>query len=139
HLLKSYGYFLFDMDTSLINEVAENLARVVNTCRADMVYWDGSERLQGDHWYYNAKLHKAFYDRFRNKNMLLQASSHNHYSWHIVSRNASADGHGDLKGYLDQRTPSFAWFRNNLMPLDIGWYYVYNTDATTDMFEYVLN
>ncbi|NLB94454.1 MAG: hypothetical protein GX785_01975 [Armatimonadetes bacterium] len=139
HLLKSYGYFLYDMDTSLIDEVAENLARVVNTCQVDMVYWDGSERLQGDHWYYNAKLHKAFYDRFRNKNMLLQASSHSHYSWHIVSRNASADGHGDLKGYLDQRTPGFTWFRNNLMPLDIGWYYVYNTDATTDMFEYVLN
>ena len=66
------------MDTSLIDEVAENLARVVNTCRADMVLG----RLRAPRAitaYYNAKLHKAFYDRFRNKNMLLQASSHNHY------------------------------------------------------------
>ncbi|NLC56900.1 MAG: hypothetical protein GX774_08700 [Armatimonadetes bacterium] len=139
HLRKSYGYFLFDMDTDLIEEVADNLARVVNACDLDMIYWDGSEALQGEHWYYNAKLHKAFYDRFRNKDMLLQASSYSHYSWHIVSRMASADGHGDLKGYLDQRTPGFRWYNANLMPLDIGWYYVYNTSATTDQFEYVLN
>ncbi|MBI5394816.1 MAG: hypothetical protein HZA91_05910 [Verrucomicrobia bacterium] len=139
HLRKSYGYFLFDMDTNLIDEVADSLARVVNAVNADMVYWDGSERLQGDHGYYNAKLQKAFYDRFKNKNMLLQGSSYSHYSWHIHARYASADGHGDLKGYLDERTPAFANYFNNLMPLDIGWYYVYDTKTTTDQFEYVLN
>jgi hypothetical protein len=139
HLRKSYGYFLFDMDTTLINEVADNLARVVNAINADMVYWDGSERLQGDHAYYNAKLQKAFYDRFKNKNMLVQGSSHSHYSWHIHARCASADGHGDLKGYLDERTPGFANYFNNLMPLDIGWYYVYDVQATVDQFEYVMN
>ncbi len=139
HLRKSYGYFLFDMDTTLLNEVADNLARVVNALNADMVYWDGSERLQGDHAYYNAKLQKAFYDRFKNKNMLLQGSSYSHYSWHIHARYASADGHGDLKGYLDERTPGFASYRANLMPIDIGWYYVYDVQATVDQFEYVLN
>ncbi|MBI5683853.1 MAG: hypothetical protein HZC54_02110 [Verrucomicrobia bacterium] len=140
HLRKSYGYFLFDMDTTLINEVADNLASVVNALNADMVYWDGSERLQGDHAYYNAKLQKAFYDRFKNKNMLIQGSSHSHYSWHIHARCASADGHGDLKGYLDERTPSFAsYYFANLVPLDIGWYYVYDVQATVDQFEYVLN
>lgn len=140
HLRKSYGYFLFDMDTTLINEVADNLARVVNALNADLVYWDGSERLQGDHAYYNAKLQKAFYDRFKNKNMLIQGSSHSHYSWHIHARCASADGHGDLKGYLDERTPSFTnYYFPNLMPLDIGWYYVYDVQATVDQFEYVLN
>ncbi len=139
HLRKSYGYFLFDMDTTLLNEVADNLTRVVNALNADMVYWDGSERLQGDHGYYNAKLQKAFYDRFKNKNMLLQGSSYSHYSWHIHARYASADGHGDLKGYLDERIPGFAGYRANLMPIDIGWYYVYDVQATVDQFEYVLN
>ncbi len=139
HLLKSYGYFLFDMDTNLIDEVADNFARVANTCGIDMVYWDGSERLQGDHWYYNAKLQRAFYDRFKNKDMLCQGSSFSHYSWHILSRQASADGHDDLKGYLDERAPSFtSYFAPNLMPLDVGWYYVYDTKTTTDQFEYIL-
>jgi hypothetical protein len=138
HLSRSYGYHMFDMDTSLLDEVTTRFARVVNACGIDMVYFDGSERLQGDHWYYNAKLHKAFHDKFDNKNVLLQASSVSPYSWHLMARVASADGHGDLKGYLDQRSP---WFDNPArggMPLDIGWYYGYDATATPDMYEYIL-
>ena len=138
HLVRSYGYHMFDMDTSLLDEVATHFARVANACNIDMVYFDGSERLQGDHWYYNARLHEAFYDRLANKNVLLQASSFSHYSWHLLARCASADGHGDLKGYLDQRSGGFSSFARDWMPLDIGWYYGYDPTATPDMFEYVL-
>ena len=138
HLVRSYGYHLFDMDTDLLDEVAANFARVANACQIDMVYFDGSERLQGDHWYYNARLHKAFYDRLENKDMLLQASSYSPYSWHILARSASADGHGDLKGYLDERSPWFDSFARGGMPLDIGWYYGYDTSTPLDMYEYVL-
>jgi hypothetical protein len=138
HLSRSYGYHLFDMDTSLLDEVTTRFARVANACGIDMIYFDGSERLQGDHWYYNAKLHKAFHDKLENKDVLLQASSVSPYSWHLMARVASADGHGDLKGYLDQRSP---WFDNPArggMPLDIGWYYGYDASATPDMYEYIL-
>ena len=101
---------MFDMDTTLLDEVAANFARVANACDIDMLYFDGSERLQGDHWYYNARLHKAYYDKLNNKDVLLQASSFSHYSWHLLARTASADGHGDLKGYLDERSPWFTSF-----------------------------
>lgn len=138
HLVRSYGYHMFDMDTTLLDEVATNFARVANACDVDMLYFDGSERLQGDHWYYNARLHKAYYDKLKNKDILLQASSFSHYSWHILARSASADGHGDLKGYLDERSPWFVSFGRSGMPLDIGWYYGYDPSATPDMFEYVL-
>ncbi len=138
HLRKSYGYFLFDMDTSLLAEAAANFAKVANAVGADMLYFDGSERLQGDPWYYNAVLHKAFYDELANKHMLLQASSASHYSWHLMARSASADGHGDIKGYLDERSSWFDSLARNSMPLDIGWYYGYDTRATPDMYEYVL-
>jgi len=138
HLVRSYGYHMFDMDTSLLDEVASHFARVANACGIDMIYFDGSERLQGDHWYYNARLHKAFYDKLDNKDVLLQASSFSHYSWHLLARSASADGHGDLKGYLDERSPWFDSFAREGMPLDIGWYYGYDPAATPDMYEYVL-
>jgi hypothetical protein len=138
HLVRAYGYHMFDMDTSLLDEVADNFARVANACGIDMIYFDGSERLQGDHWYYNARLHQAFYDRLENKDVLLQASGHSHWSWHLMSRAASADGHGDLKGYLEQRAPVFAALARNGMPLDIGWYYGHDVNATPDMYEYVL-
>ncbi len=138
HLTRAYGYHMYDMDTTLIDEVAEHFARVANACDIDMIYFDGSERLQGDHWYYNAKLHKTFFDKLARKDILLQASSFSHYSWHILARSASADGHGDLKGYLDERSNWFDSFKRNGMPLDIGWYYGYDTTCTLDMYEYVL-
>lgn len=138
HLKRSYGYFLFDMDTTLLDEVSSNFARVANACDIDMVYFDGSERLQGDHGYYNARLHKAFFDKLARKDILLQASSYSHYSWHILARSASADGHGDLKGYLDERSPAFDAFKSIGLPLDIGWYYGYDASCTSDMYEYIL-
>jgi len=138
HLMRSYGYFLFDLDSTLRDEVAENFARVANALGVDMIYFDGAERLQGDHWYYNPKLIKAFYDRLLRKDVLLQASSYSHYSWHLLSRHASADGHGDIKGYLDERSAGFGTLARDLMPLDIGWYYGYDPSATPDLFEYVL-
>ena len=86
HLIRSYGYHLYDMDTTLLDEVAGHFARVADACRIDMIYFDGSERLQGDHWYYNARMQKAFLDKLQNKNILLQASSYSHYSWHLMAR-----------------------------------------------------
>jgi hypothetical protein len=138
HLAMSYGYFLFDLDSSLATEVTGHVCDVANAIGADMLYMDGSERLQGEEWYYNAKLQGLYYNCLDNKNTLLQGSGYSPYSWHIVARFASADGNGDVKGYLDQRLPTFADYALNRMPLDIGWYYVYDHEVTADQFEYIL-
>jgi len=138
HLMRSYGYYLYDLDSTLADEVIGAACRTINAVRADMLYFDGSELLQGDHWYYNAKMHNAYYRRLANKDTFIQASSYSPYSWHMISRMASADGHGDLKKYLDERMPWFADYAANLMPLDIGWYYLYDPETTADQFEYIL-
>ena len=138
HLHRSYGYFLHDADAGLTDEVAERLTRIANYADADMLYFDGSERLQGEHWHYNAKIQMAYARRLRRRDVLLQGSSYSHLSWHALSRCASADGHGDLKGYLDQRLPHFENYKKNLMPLDLGWYYIYDLGLALDQFEYVL-
>ncbi|MDO4570153.1 MAG: hypothetical protein Q4D38_07210 [Planctomycetia bacterium] len=143
HLVRAYGYYMYDLDSDLREEVAANVARLVNQLPIDMIYFDGSEKLQrrsdaGDHWYYNAKLHRAFYDALDNKDIMYQASSFSPYSWNQLARSASADGHDDLKAYLDERSPAFRYFADSEMPLDIGWYYGYDRRATPDMYEYVL-
>ena len=137
HVKRSYGYFLHDADTTLTAEVAGNLARVANAVGANMLYFDGSERLQGPHWHYNAKIHKAYWDALGRTDTLLQASSVSHFSYHILSRHASADGGGDIKRYLDERLPRLRWYFDNLLPLDLGWYYIYGGSATPDQIEYV--
>lgn len=138
HIMKSFDNFLFDIDSTMLDEVASNLATVVNSTNVDMVYLDGAENLQGDHWYYNGKLIAAYYEKLRNSNMLVQASSESNYSWHIVSRQASADGHDDLKAYLEERSTQFDVLKQNLLPLDIGWYNVYDLTTTPDAYEYIL-
>ena len=78
------------------------------------------------------------YERLRRKDILLQGSSYSHFSWHLISRVASADGHGDVKRTLDER---IGWFRDyaaNLMPFDIGCYCVYDPRASADQFDYIL-
>ncbi len=138
HLKKSYGYFLHDMDTDLTDEIAARVGKVANYCHVDMLYFDGSERLQGPHWYYNARLQKAFYDALDNKDVLLQGSSYSHYSWHFISRHASADGQRDWKAYLDKRLAWLPNYAKNLMPLDLGWYGIWSSETTLDQVEYVL-
>ena len=126
------------MDTSLLDEVTTHFAEIANECDVDMVYFDGAERLQGEHWYYNGLMIHSFYEKLQRSDILLQASSSSHFSWRYLARNASADGHGDLKGYLDQRSPAFDYFAESNMPLDIGWYYGYDTNTSLDMYEYIL-
>ncbi|MEI6501213.1 MAG: hypothetical protein WCP21_09335 [Armatimonadota bacterium] len=136
HLYMSYGLFLIDADSDLLGRVADNVARVVNYCNTDGFYYDGCERLQGQHWYYNAKIQDAYYSRFKRRDMTLQGSSFSHFGWHWIAREASADGFAHIKEYLDKRAPSFAWYFNNLMPLDVGWYAV-NENNRPDSIEYI--
>ena len=142
YLVRSYGYHKYDQRSTLADEVARNLAAVADEIGVNMLYFDGSEWLDlegADHWYFNARLQKTFFDALKNKQVLIQASSWSPYSWHFIPRSASADGHADLKAYLEQRASSFQSRVENLMALDIGWYYCYDKKATLDMYEYVLN
>ncbi|MDO5307976.1 MAG: hypothetical protein Q4G03_00550 [Planctomycetia bacterium] len=143
HFTRAYGYHMPDLRTDFIDEIAENFAQLANQLPINMLYFDGSERLQNkdewkDHWYYNARLHKAFYDKLDNKNLLIQASSCSPYSWNLIARNASADGHDDLNAYLEERSGGFTSGANSFSYLDVGWYYAYDANATPDMYEYCL-
>jgi len=139
HLRRHYGMFLRDVDSSINDEVADRIAHIVNECGFGMTYWDGSERLQGDHWYYNPKMQYAYWKRYKNRDtMLMQGSSYAHLSWHLHSRQASADGYRDIKRLLDERSPGFEnWYKRNFMPLDIGWYGLGQERLTFDDIEYV--
>ncbi|MBR4833197.1 MAG: hypothetical protein IKU86_02535 [Thermoguttaceae bacterium] len=143
HFIRAYGYHTPDLDSDFIDEIAGNFANLANELPLDMIYFDGSELLQrpsdgGEWWYYNARLHKAFYDKIKDKNILYQGSSCSPYSWHMIPRSASADGHDDLKAYLEERSGGFLGMKDNQMRLDVGWYYGYDRNATPDMYEYCL-
>ena len=132
--------FLPDPDSSLALAVAANLARVVNESNVDFVYSDDADGIQGDFldgWYYLNRLNLAFYRRLK-RDVLYQTSNGvgTDLTWHIVPRAASADGHGDIKGYLDERWPAILRMADDLTSPDIGWYYWFK-DVRPDQIEYV--
>ena len=117
-----------------------NFAAVFNECDFDMVYFDASDGTLDaylDNWYYQNKLHLGFYRKFK-KDVLYQTScgTGTGLVWHIVPRSASADGHGDLKRYLDERLPGMLGMEANFTRPNVGWYYMY-TDVRPDQIEYV--
>lgn len=139
-LLTMWGYFLVDPDSSLVDEVSQNFADVFNSADFDMLYVDASDGIIDDYidsWYYLNRMHLAYYRKFR-KDVLYQTSNGvgTDLRWHIVPRSASADGHGDIKGYLDERWPGILRMDANFTRPDIGWYYWFK-DIRPDQLEYV--
>ncbi len=135
-----WGYFLLNPDSTLADEVTSNFADVVNDADFDMVYFDASDGIQDaqmDRWYYLNKLHLGYYSKFK-KDILYQTSNGtgSDLCWHLIPRSASADGHGDLKGYLDERLPGMLGMAANYTRSDVGWYYMFK-EVRPDQIEYV--
>jgi len=139
-LLAVWGYFMLDPDSTLADEVTSRFAEVFNECDFDMVYFDASDGMrdaQAAPWYYLNRMHLGYYRKLK-KDVLYQTSNGtgSNLTWHIVPRSASADGHGDLKGYLDQRLPTMLGMAANFTRSDVGWYYMFK-EVRPDQIEYV--
>ncbi len=139
-MLAMWGFFLVDPDSTLADEVTANFAKVANACSFDLVYFDASDGILNqytDGAYYRSKMHLAYYRKLA-KDVLYQTSTGtgSDLLWHLVPRSASADGHGDIKGYLDDRWPGILNMGNNWTKADIGWYYWFR-DVRPDQIEYV--
>jgi len=141
HLLRQYGLFIRDLHTSLADEVAGRIGEVFTGGGFDMMYFDGSERLQGEHWYYNARLHRSFYQALPaalRDRVLYQGSSHSHFSWHMISRAACADGFKNVRDNVNNALTHYPTWFANLMPLDIGWYELGGPNVSRADVEYIL-
>jgi len=148
HLRRVYGNFQIDLETTLLDEVSTRMADIFNYCGFDMIYFDGSEKLQQlpsytspntNHWYYNAKLQYTFYNKLdRKENILVQGSSNSHFGWHIISRHAIADGKKDIKRSLDSNMGKIEANNRDFIPIDIGWYSIGASHISYEDIEYIL-
>ena len=135
------GQVLVDPDSTLPDEMGAHLARVVNATQADLVYFDAIGAAppgkQPDRWYYVNRTLLASCAKF-DHGVLVQTAlgPGRQLPWHLVPRSASADGHGDLKGYLDQRLPGIRQMRRTGTAADIGWYAL-DVHGRPDELEYV--
>jgi len=116
HLREYYGLFYPDPDSTLVNEIAQNLADIVNTCNIDEVSLDAAEAAPCF-----AAAKKAIVEKFTHA-VRIESSSADIYSWTYLSSFGYTDPPTTAdKSVSDLRTAVDANNREAIfMPIDLG-------------------
>ena len=121
HLLQRYLAFYPDENSTLVDEVADCIARVYNECGMEMIYMDGAEGMRG--WHPVAKMRLAIFQRLRRPG-IVEASSWGHHSWPFHSRIGAWDHpKWALKRFVDMHCEAVEEYRRAaLLEAQLGWW-----------------
>ena len=122
HLYTIYTLFYPDEDSDLIEEIANNIAEIVNTCRADLIYMDGAEGVPGG-WYGVSRMRAEVFSRLEGR-VMVEASEWGYHSWTFHSRTGAWDHpNWGLKRFVDIHVRSNLEYQSaSLLPTQLGWW-----------------
>jgi hypothetical protein len=123
HMLVRYGCFIPDEKSTLVDEVADVIANVYNTCGLDQIYMDGAEAMRG--WYGVARMRQAIFTRLKHP-ALVEASEWGHHSWPFHSRVGAWDHpKWGLRRFADDHLRAVQRYRqNDLLEAQLGWWVI---------------
>ena len=132
HLIARYGSFIPDEKSTLVDEVAEKIAHVYNTCNLDQIYMDGAEAMRG--WYGIARMRQAIFTRLK-RPALVEASCWDHHSWPFHSRVGAWDHpKWGLKRFADDHFRAIDQYRRGaLLEAQLGWWVILGASRDWDM------
>ncbi len=140
HLRQIYLAFYPDERSTLVDEVADAIARVYNECEFDQIYMDGSEGM--GHWHAIQTMRNAIYQRLQ-RPAVVEASCWDHWSWNYHSRIGAWDHpKWGLKPFTDLHCAGIANYRQGaLLQAQLGWWVVlgpssFSRAETPDEMEY---
>lgn len=124
HLFAYYGCFYPDADSTLVDEIADCIARVANECRMDLIYEDGSEGMPGG-WHGVATMRAAIVKRI-NHPIRVEASEWGYHSWSFHSCIGAWDYPcWALKRFIDLHCKESEAYRlKHLLPGHLGWWVI---------------
>ncbi len=136
HMFVRYTKFMPDENSSLVDDIAEAIAGVYNTCGFDMIYMDGVDPgATPGGWHGAAKIQTAIFKRLKGR-VLVEASCWNYHSWPFHSRIGAWDsGFWGVKRFvdihcrpsepdIDGRTTE-RHRQSTLLPTQLGWWFIY--------------
>ncbi len=131
HLFRHYDFHP-DENSTLVDEVADAIANVYNTCGFDQIYMDGAEGMPGG-WHGVAKMSKAIFTRLK-RPALVEASNWGQPSWVFHSRIGAWDyPNWALKRFVDLHCRATEQYRKTtLMPAQLGWWAIFGPNANRD-------
>jgi hypothetical protein len=142
--------YIIDQETSLLDEVATNVAHVFNDCGFDMVYFDGGEDVPKNRFnYYVSRFQEAAMSRFTGRPIIHMGTIMTHLLWHSFARSATVDTylntlHGAIisgqpvdkwptvKSHIDRSVKYMLSVRQDLMPGELGWFGIWPKQKNTD-------
>ena len=122
HLFAIYNTFQPDENSTLVDDVADCIARPFNFCGFDMIYMDGAEGMP-DGWYGCAKMRETLFRRLKGR-VLVEASEWGYHSWPFHSRLGAYDyPHWGLNRFNDVHCADAAGYRaGSLLTAQLGWW-----------------
>ena len=124
--LRVYALCFFpDEKSTLVDEIATNIANIYNACQFDMIYMDGAEGMPGG-WWGIYRMRAAIFSRLKHR-ALVEASEWGYESWPFHSRIGALDcPNWGLKAFVDLHCRSIEEIRSNsLLPAQLGWWKIF--------------
>ncbi len=126
HIAERFGSYLADLRTSLMNEISERIALIINHCGFDMIFFDGVElnSANGVGWFWTGRQVTDTWKRV-NRDLLVEGSGITSWLWHILSRGMSDDYAAIApKEYLEyHKIPDrLKFYQANFIPTELGWW-----------------
>ncbi|MEI6501621.1 MAG: hypothetical protein WCP21_11435, partial [Armatimonadota bacterium] len=127
HLKECFGRFVPDPETTMLEEIAANTARIYNECGFDMIYLDaldGEDILGGgqNSWHYGSKFAFDICKRL-NKPALMEMSTFHHHLWYVRSRLGAWDHpNRSHKRFIDIHCQGNEENARMFLPSTLGWW-----------------
>jgi hypothetical protein len=126
YLHRLYWRYLPDPHTDLLGEIAARIARLVNECGADMLYFDGGEAMNilGRGWHDSHWIQRELARRLKREVLITGSGGNGGFGWHTHMRGVANDGvYNRTKRYLDEhKVPQRVdIYHRNLAAAEMGW------------------
>lgn len=138
-------FIRIDQNTTLQDEIADNLAKIYDEAGFEFLYFDGAEDVPMPYWYNVSRSQLRVYDRLGNKPLYSEGALKSHYGWHILTRGNAFDlfRPEDIRTAMGRYTlPCAQRIANDFTSVNFGWVDYLAPSAKTigmqpDMYEYI--
>jgi len=134
-----WGYTVYcpDVNSTMIDEICDRIARVFNEVGADMSYFDGGEEVlvQPPSWRNQGRFALGVQRRLKKPVILEGNALYTHLSWHVISRGSPSYDpiyFGRRAYTLRFKGQNPANWANNLLTGDVGWFAAHTHSPATD-------